>query len=82
MIEATGFDNFAVFDDDYFVHFFDGRQAVGDNDRSDVLEKAVEGVLDLFFGFDVQVGGGFVEKEDLGFFEDSPADPDPLFFST
>jgi hypothetical protein len=38
----------------------DGGEAVGDDDGGAALHEAVEGLLDVLFGFAVEGGGGFV----------------------
>ena len=51
---------------------------MGDDDTGAVFHEASEGVLDEFFRLGVEGGGGFVEDEDGGVFEDGAGDGDAL----
>jgi len=64
------------------VGFADGGQAVGDDDGGSALHEGIEGFLNLFFGFGIEAGGGFIEEEDSGVFEDGPGDGYALALAT
>ena len=81
VVGAT-FDDFAVFEDDDFVETGDGRETVSDDDGGAALHKVAEGVLDGGFGFGVEGGGGFVEDEDGGVFQNGASDGDALTLPT
>ena len=63
------------------VGVLDGGEAVGDDEGGAVGHEVVEGVLDLPLGFGVHGGGGFVEQEDGGVFEQGAGDGEALFFA-
>ena len=66
----------AVFDDSPFIQHqhpvgvLDGRQAVRDHDGGAVYREALQGFLDQRLRFGVQGGGGLVQQQDGGIFQD------------
>ena len=75
---VAAFLDLAVLDDQDAVGFDDGAQAVGDDEGGAVFHHFGHGLLDQLFRFRVQRGGGFVENEDLRFFQHGPGDGDAL----
>jgi hypothetical protein len=61
ILEAASFDNFAVFEDDDFVHGFDGGETVGNDNGGKFADIFLERFLDFFFQLGVQVRSGFVK---------------------
>ena len=78
---GTLFDDAAVFDDADAVGFADGGEAVSDDDGGTALHEGIEGFLNLFFGLGIEAGGGLVEEEDGGVFQDGPGDGHALALS-
>ncbi len=78
---GAGFDDAAAFEDDDFVGFADGGEAVGDDEDGAVLHEVFEGGLDLALGDGVDGGGGFVEDDHGWVFEEDAGDGEALFFA-
>lgn len=74
-------DDVALFEDVDAVGVLDGGESVCDDEGGAVFHEAVEGVLDLAFGFGIDGGGGFVEEEDGCVFEECAGYGEALFFA-
>jgi hypothetical protein len=78
----------AAFDDASLVHdqdeigFFDGRQAVRDDQRRPAGHHPVEGALDVAFGFAVERRGRLVENQDRRVLEQCPGNRQALALAT
>ena len=77
----AAFDDLSVVEDEDLVGVADGRQPVGYDKAGALLQEAVEGLLDEFLCGVVDAGGGFVEEEDGGIFQQCAGDGDALFFA-
>ena len=75
------FDDFAVVHDNDAVHLAQGGQSVGDGDDGFAAHDAFQRFLDGLFAFAVEGGGGFVQNQDRGVFEDGAGDADALFLA-
>lgn len=60
------------------VGFFDGGQAVRDDDGGAVLHQVFQRRLHVAFGLGVEGGGGLVQNQDRRVLEDGPCDGDAL----
>ena len=65
------FDDAAFVENDDLVGLEDSVEAVGDGDDSAALHQFARGFFEQGFGFGVEAGGGFIEDEDGGVFEES-----------
>lgn len=66
----------SVVEDEDAVRLDDGLESVGDNDHGAVFEALLDQLLYGLLGHDVDVGGGFVQDDDLVLSEDGAADAD------
>jgi hypothetical protein len=80
-IVLAALDDFAVVEDEDLVGVADGGQSVSYDKAGPLLQKPVEGLLDEFLRGVVDAGGGFVEEEDGGIFQQSAGDGDALLFA-
>jgi hypothetical protein len=81
VIEGPLLKDTTVFKNEDVIHLPDRREAVRDDDRGDRLEELMERVADLLLGFQIEVRGRFVEKEDLRFLEDGARDAEALLLA-
>ena len=54
---------------------------MGHSDHRAALERFIHRFVDCGFSFDVDVGGGFVDEHDFGWFQNSAGNADELPFS-
>ena len=54
---------------------------MGDGQDCAIFEFGGDHFLDEFIILDIDVGGGFIDKDDLAFFEESSADAQELLLS-
>ena len=80
-VVASAFNDPAVFEDEDLVGVADRGEAVSDDEAGALDHEAVEGFLDEAFRLGIDAGGGFIEDEDGGIFEESAGDGDALFFA-
>ena len=64
------FDDAAFVKDNDLVRLEDGVEAMGDGDGGAALHQFASGFFEQGFGFGIEAGGGFVEDEDGGVFEE------------
>jgi len=75
------FDDAAFVENDDLVGLEDSVEAVGDGDDSAALHQFARGFFEQGFGFGVEAGGGFVENQDGGIFEEGAREGDSLGLS-
>ena len=79
-VVAAGHDAPFIEDEDA-VGVLNGAEAVRDGEDGAAFCEGVEGGLDLVLAFGVEGGGGFVEYDDGGVFEEGAGDCDALALS-
>src|SRR6185437_9481913 len=67
--------------DDDLVGMADGAEPVGDDYAGAVFHHLIDSVLYEAFAFGVERGGGFVEDEDGGIFQEGACDGQALTFA-
>lgn len=75
------FGDAAVVEDQDLVGCDHCGQSVGDDEDGLVDDEGHDGLLDGDFALGVECGGGFVEQDDGGVFEDGAGDGDALAFA-
>src|SRR5699024_11156355 len=68
----------AVLQDDDPVGVLDGADPLGDNQLGGIRDFLQEGLADHGVGVGIDGGGGVVENENLGLFQQGPGDTQPL----
>ncbi len=74
----TTFDDIPLFNNEDLVCPPDGREAVGDHERSAALHEIAEAILDHSFRLGVEGAGGLVKDEDARIGEDGTGDGETL----
>ena len=64
------FGDATFFENDNLVSLEDGVETVGDGDDGSTFRQLPRGLFEQGFSFRVEAGGGFVEDEDRGIFEE------------
>jgi len=81
LIVGSAFDDPTVIDDGDLVGVADRGQAVGDDDRRPSLQGDRQRILYRRLGAGVEMGGGLVEHDDAGIFEEQSSDGDALLLA-
>ena len=78
LVVGAGFDDAALVKDVDAVCILDGREAVGNGDGGPALSHLLEGMLDDLFGLRIDIGGGFIQNQNLRLGSDRPGKGDEL----
>src|ERR1700733_8493162 len=77
----TGFNEFAILDDENYVRMTDGTEMVRDDDGSFAFHQAIQSFHDGLFGSGVEPRCGFIENQDGSVVKNCARDSDALTLS-
>jgi len=75
------FDDATLIEDDDFVSFEDGVEAMGDGDDRPSLHESARGFFEQRFGLGVEAGGWLIKDEDGGVFQEGTSEGETLCLS-
>lgn len=78
----SALDDLSVIEDEDLVSFFDGLEAMCDDNNGSSGKEAVERFGDLLFREAIESTGRLIKEYDLGIFEENLCDSETLFLSS